>query len=77
MILKIVSLIGLAIVGILIYAAMMPSDFSISRELKIKASAETLFPYINNSKMSNDWMPWKKSDPDAEMIYTGPAEGRS
>ena len=75
MILKIVSIVGLAIIGVLIYAAMMPSDFSITRELKIKASAETLFPYINKSKMSNEWMPWKKSDPDAEMVYSGPAEG--
>lgn len=75
MILKIVSLVGLAIIGILIYAAIMPAEFSIARELKINASTETLFPYINNSKLSNDWMPWKKSDPDVEMVYSGPAEG--
>lgn len=75
MILKLFALVGLAILGISIYAAMLPSDFKITRELKINASPDTLFPYINNSKLSNDWMPWKKSDPDAEMVYSGPTDG--
>lgn len=75
MVLKVIGIIALVIAGILIYAALQPSEYLITRELVIKASPEVLFPYINNSQKSNEWMPWKDSDPDVKMSYSGPAEG--
>ncbi len=47
----------------------------ISRELLIKASPEAIFPYINNSKKADAWMPWSESDPEVKTTYSGPEEG--
>src|SRR5690348_4186807 len=61
--------------GFLGYVAMQPSAMSISREVVIKAPAEAIFPLVNSSKRSNDWMPWKAMDPNLQMSYSGPDEG--
>lgn len=70
-------LIGLVLViGLLsIYVALQPSHFEITREMQMNAAAEQIFPYINNSRKANDWMPWKESDPSVKMVYSGPEEG--
>ena len=66
----------LVVVGLfMLYVAIQPSDFSITRELSIKASAESIFPLINNSEKANSWMPWKASDPNVKMEFSGPSEG--
>lgn len=75
MFLKILVLFGLGIGIFLIYVALKPAAQTISRELVIAASPETLFPYINNGRKSNEWMPWTDSDPGCIMQYTGPEEG--
>lgn len=51
------------------------SKMNISREIIIHAEISKIFPYINNSKLSNSWMPWQDSDKDAVMVYSGPDEG--
>jgi len=70
-------LLGLAIVIALLlgYVAVQPPTMDISRELLIKASPETLFPYINNSKKADSWMPWSETDPEVKTTYSGPEEG--
>lgn len=72
---KILLVIAVFIAGICIYAALQPSEFYIARELVIHATPEAIFPFINNNKKANEWMPWKDSDPQAQMIYSGPEEG--
>ena len=72
---KISIAIGIVVGLFLIYVALQPAEYTISRELLINASSETLFPYINNSEQTSTWMPWKESDPKAVMTYSGPAEG--
>lgn len=71
------SLLSVAIILaiFLTYIATQSPDYSVSRQVVVKASAEKLFPYINNSKRTNDWMPWKDSDPNVQMTYSGPDEG--
>lgn len=59
----------------LIYVALQPSDFKVSRELLINSPAAQIFPHINNSKKANDWMPWTESDPTTQMAFSGPDEG--
>ena len=61
--------------GFLFYVASRPSHFEVARELEVQAPAEKIFPFINNSKLANDWMPWKDSDPEVRMSYSGPDEG--
>ncbi len=74
--LKKILLAVVVIVGLLLaYIAGQSEDFTVSRELLIKTTPEIIFPYINNSQKSNEWMPWQESDPNAKMIYSGPDEG--
>lgn len=75
MFLKIGGTFVVLIAAFFTYVSFQPSDFLVSRELHIKAKPEIIFPYINNSKLTNEWMPWKDSDPSVEMVYAGPGEG--
>ena len=66
---------ALSIGAFLIYVALKPADYLISRQLEIKASPEALFPWINNSRKTNQWMPWAALDPAMKMSFNGPEEG--
>ena len=66
---------GIIIAGILILAAFQPREMNVGRELVIAASPEVLFPYMNNSQKSYEWMPWAEGDPGIEIKYSGPSEG--
>lgn len=58
-----------------VYAATLPSDYFIFREITINAKAETIYPFVNSSKKANQWMPWIDMDPSIKMNYSGPEEG--
>lgn len=75
MLIKILIVVIVIIGGFFAYVAVKPSAYNISREVVISATPETLFPFINNSKKMNDWMPWQESDPGVKIHYTGPDEG--
>lgn len=72
-----IILIGLAVVviGLLVIAAFKPTEMTITREITINATADKLFPYINNIKKSYDWMPWAEGDLNIEIKFSGPEEG--
>ena len=72
---KILGLFVLTISLFLGYVALQTSHYEISREITINASPEALFPYINNSKKANTWMPWQEVDPGVVMSFAGPDEG--
>lgn len=75
MIVKILLAVFFAIAAVIGYAAFQTPDYSISRTVVIKASPETLFPFINSAEKSYSWMPWQDMDPDVKMNYAGPSEG--
>lgn len=64
-----------SVAGVLVLAAFKPAQAVISREMFMAASPEVIFPYINNSKKSYDWMPWADGDPGLKMNFSGPEEG--
>lgn len=55
--------------------ASRPADFSVSRSVVVNASAERIFPYLNNFKLSQQWSPFEKLDPDMKREFSGPAQG--
>jgi hypothetical protein len=65
----------ITIAAICLYAAFQPSEMFFVRELAINATPEVIFPYINNPKKAEEWMPWKDSDPQMVATYSGPEEG--
>lgn len=72
---KIFLVLGLIIIGILGYAAIQSPDYEVSRQITINAPAEKVFPYLNNSKLGDQWSPWKESDPSAQFSFSGPDDG--
>ncbi len=74
--LKIIVILLLAGLGLLLaYAAIKPAKYVIKREIAISASPEKIFPYLNNSELSGQWMPWEEADPQMKMTYSGPESG--
>lgn len=57
------------------FVALQDPNYVISREVKINAPAEKIWPYLNNSKLAEKWAPWLEIDPSAKMNYSGPPEG--
>lgn len=70
-----VGLLVIAIISVCLYAALLPSQYTISRSLVVRATPEKIFPWINDTRKSNEWMPWAESDPQLQMNYIGPVEG--
>jgi uncharacterized protein YndB with AHSA1/START domain len=70
------QLVGLVfVVGILIYAAMLPKHFRVSRSIAINAPPETIFPLINDLRRFNEWNPFAKRDPTIVINCDGPESG--
>ncbi|MGE3261666.1 MAG: SRPBCC family protein [Bacteriovoracia bacterium] len=70
-------LVGLTVlIGLLLgYVALQPKNFAVSREIKIAASPEKVFPHLNDVKKANAWNPFLKADQGAKITYFGPAAG--
>ena len=70
-------LLGLAVLIALfiIFVAMRPSDFRVSRSATIAASPEQVFPHVNELRNWEAWNPWGKMDPNCKMTYGGPPAG--
>jgi hypothetical protein len=66
----------LAIIGILVYAATLSNSFQVQRSLRINASADKIFPLINNMRGMNTWNPFAEADPEIKITYTGPESGK-
>jgi len=71
------SIIILAAVAIIFcaFVAMQPSQFSVTRSIKINAAPAVIFANINNQQKWHDWSPWVKLDPKMVQAFEGPDEG--
>ena len=63
----------IVVTGFLIYVAMKPSEFYIARQMKIQASSDLIFPYVNDFQQFDIWNPWAKIDPKAKKEIHGPS----
>lgn len=74
---KIIGIVTIfAIVAILIFAAMQPSNFRVQRSTTIKASPEKVFALINDFHHWAAWSPWEKVDPAVKRSYSGAESGK-
>ena len=64
-----------AVAAILILAATKPDTFRIERSVTIQASAERIFPLINDFHNWSEWAPQDREDPSIKRSYSGPASG--
>ena len=63
------------IVVFLIFVALQPSDFRVTRSTTVAAPAEMVFAQVNELKKWEAWSPWVKIDPAMKQTYEGPSAG--
>ena len=78
--LKIVGIVVVVIVvvavAVVAYASTRPDKFRVQRTTSIKASADKIFPLINDYKNWPLWSSYENRDPDMKRTYSGAAAGR-
>ena len=72
----ILIVIACLVVLLLVVAATRPGTFRVERALEIKATADRIFPFINDFHKWTAWSPWEKMDPALKRSYSGSAEGK-
>lgn len=60
---------------ILVVAIFLPSKVHIEDSTTINASANVIFPKVNNLSVWEKWSPFQKADPAMTSVYSGPVEG--
>ena len=72
----ILIVIGAIVLLVLLIGFTSPRKATMERSIVIKASAETVFPYLNNLKnFVDNWSPWTDRDPNAVHEYNEIATG--
>lgn len=68
------SLVAVLIVFV-IFVALRPSDFRVTRSTAIMAPPAAVFAVVNDLHQWEAWSPWAKLDPAAKVTYDGPQTG--
>jgi uncharacterized protein YndB with AHSA1/START domain len=69
-------ILAIAIAVVLILAATKPSTLRVQRSVSIKASAETIYPLINDFHQWRSWSPYENKDPAMKRTYSGAERGK-
>lgn len=64
-----------ALIGFLLYAALQPSAFAITRSARIAASPQTVFDHVDDLHKWQAWSPWARLDPNAKGTFEGADRG--
>jgi hypothetical protein len=76
-IIKIVlSVIAVAIAGVLAFAATKPDTFRVQRAVTIKAPPEKITAVLSDFQAWKAWSPWEKMDPAMKRTYSGAPRGK-
>lgn len=65
------GILGLALLVIGI-GFLLPSEFTVERNVRINAPAELIFKHVKNLRHWQRWGVWFKRDPDMRVSYSGP-----
>lgn len=76
MILKIAIAVVTIIALVLLFAATRPNTVRVQRSITIHASAEKIFPLLNDFHQWNRWAPQDKEDPTMTRTYSGAVNGQ-
>lgn len=72
-----VAAVGALLAGsVLVAAARKPDVFQVQRTVRIEASAEKIFPLINDMREWTKWSPFEKVDPSMQRTYSGAESGK-
>jgi uncharacterized protein YndB with AHSA1/START domain len=66
---------AIAVAAVLVFAAMKPDTFRISRTATFRAQAERIYPLVNDLRAHRSWSPFDQ-DPATKRSYTGETVGK-
>lgn len=72
---SLVIIVLVLVAGLLLYAATKPDTFHVQRSASINASANKLFPLINDFHNWAPWSPYEEKDPAMKKSHSGAANG--
>jgi hypothetical protein len=72
----ILSVLGLAVLVVIVLALMKPNEFRMQREALINAPAEKIFAILNDFKRWGEFSPWDKKDPAMKRNYGDVTAGK-
>lgn len=75
MLTMILALLVIAIAVLVIFVAMQPAQFRVTRGLTIAAPAANVFAQVNELGRWEAWNPWQKKDPAMQLNFSGPPAG--
>src|SRR5262245_45504265 len=69
---------GLAVLGGIMagVAFGLPAHVPVTRSKSIAAPESVVFPYLNNLHQFSEWSPWQERDPQMQVTYGGPEQGK-
>jgi Polyketide cyclase / dehydrase and lipid transport len=71
----ILTIAGLAIASVLVYAATRPDTFRVARTATIAAAPERIHSLIEDLHAHEQWSPFVRKDPAMKKSYSGPERG--
>ena len=75
MILKLFLTLFAVVIAFVIFVSMQPDDFKVARSVRINASPETVFSFLDDLRKFQEFSPWAKIDPAARIVFEGPERG--
>ena len=72
---KILIAIAVIVAVFIVFVAMQPSDFRITRTAAMTSPPAAVFAQVNDMHKWDAWSPWAKRDPAMKQTYSGPAAG--
>ena len=76
MLTNIAVILVLLIVAVLVIASTKPDIFTVQRSTDIKATAEKIFPFINDFHRWKAWSPYEDKDPAMEKTFGAVSSGK-
>jgi uncharacterized protein YndB with AHSA1/START domain len=67
---------AVGVAAVLIYAALKPKSFALSRSAVIAAPADRVFSLIDDLRGFNRWNPFAKQDPELKIQYESVTSGK-
>jgi uncharacterized protein (TIGR02246 family) len=67
--------VGVIVLGLVVVAAVQPSEYRVVRSTTIAASPSDVFAQVNDLHKWEAWSPWAKIDPAMKQIYEGAPAG--
>ena len=72
---KLLTIVGVALIGLVAFIATRPPTYHVERTTTIKAPPEAVYAVISDLHRFGEWSPWDRRDPAMKKTFSGPANG--